>query len=120
MTLKPPAISSHHHRENREWNEGAARAQLLKIFEAAGPMSDVVKNGRRKLSAILFRMSASGYRKPADLPRRRSAAVSLVCAILTPRGARAQRVRARATFNMVDDAPWRRSPHRHDPARDRR
>ncbi|MBK6704117.1 MAG: co-chaperone YbbN [Caulobacteraceae bacterium] len=40
--------------KNREWNEGAARAQLLKIFEAAGPMSDVTKNGRRKLSAILF------------------------------------------------------------------
>jgi putative thioredoxin len=40
--------------KDREWNEGAARAQLLKIFEAAGPMSDVTKNGRRKLSAILF------------------------------------------------------------------
>jgi putative thioredoxin len=39
---------------NRDWNEGAARAQLLKIFEAAGPMSDVAKQGRRKLSAILF------------------------------------------------------------------
>lgn len=40
--------------KNREWNEGAARAQLLKVFEAAGPMSDVTKQGRRKLSAILF------------------------------------------------------------------
>jgi putative thioredoxin len=40
--------------KNREWNEGAARTQLLKIFEAAGPMSDVTKQGRRKLSAILF------------------------------------------------------------------
>ncbi|MEZ5958463.1 MAG: co-chaperone YbbN [Hyphomonadaceae bacterium] len=40
--------------KNRDWNDGAARAQLLKIFEAAGPMSDVTKNGRRKLSAILF------------------------------------------------------------------
>jgi putative thioredoxin len=39
---------------NRDWNEGAARAQLLKIFEAAGPASDVAKQGRRKLSAILF------------------------------------------------------------------
>lgn len=39
---------------NREWNEEAARKQLLKIFEAAGPMSDVAKQGRRKLSAILF------------------------------------------------------------------
>ena len=40
--------------KNREWNEEAARKQLLKIFEAAGPMSDVAKQGRRKLSAILF------------------------------------------------------------------
>lgn len=40
--------------KNREWNDGAARAQLLKIFEAAGPMSEVTKQGRRKLSAILF------------------------------------------------------------------
>jgi putative thioredoxin len=39
---------------NREWNEGAARAHLLKVFEAAGPMSEVTKQGRRKLSAILF------------------------------------------------------------------
>lgn len=40
--------------KNRDWNEGAARAQLLKLFEAAGPTSDVTKQGRRKLSAILF------------------------------------------------------------------
>ena len=40
--------------KDREWNEGAARAQLLKVFEAAGPMSEVTKQGRRKLSAILF------------------------------------------------------------------
>ncbi len=39
---------------NREWNEDAARIQLLKIFDAAGPTSDVAKQGRRKLSAILF------------------------------------------------------------------
>lgn len=40
--------------KNRDWNEGAARTQLLKIFEAAGPASDIAKQGRRKLSAILF------------------------------------------------------------------
>jgi len=40
--------------KDREWNEDAARKQLLKIFEAAGPMSDVAKQGRRRLSAILF------------------------------------------------------------------
>lgn len=39
---------------NREWNEDAARQQLFKIFDAAGPTSDVAKQGRRKLSAILF------------------------------------------------------------------
>ena len=39
---------------NREWNEDAARPQLFKIFDAAGPASDVAKQGRRKLSAILF------------------------------------------------------------------
>jgi len=36
------------------WNDGAARKQLLTIFEAAGPMSDLAKQGRRRLSAILF------------------------------------------------------------------
>jgi putative thioredoxin len=40
--------------KNRDWNEEAARKQLLKIFEAAGPASDIAKQGRRKLSAILF------------------------------------------------------------------
>jgi len=37
-----------------EWNDQAARKQLLKVFEAAGPMSDVAKNGRRRLSSLLF------------------------------------------------------------------
>lgn len=41
-------------RRDREWNDQAARKQLLTIFEAAGPMSDVAKQGRRKLSTILF------------------------------------------------------------------
>ena len=39
---------------DREWNDEAARKQLLKVFEAAGPMSEVAKQGRRRLSAILF------------------------------------------------------------------
>ena len=39
---------------DREWNDQAARKQLLTVFEAAGPVSDVAKQGRRKLSAILF------------------------------------------------------------------
>jgi putative thioredoxin len=41
-------------RRDRAWNEEAARKQLLIIFEAAGQMSDVAKQGRRKLSSILF------------------------------------------------------------------
>ncbi len=40
--------------KDRVWNEEAARKQLLTVFEAAGPMSDVAKAGRRKLSALLF------------------------------------------------------------------
>lgn len=40
--------------QDREWNEQAARKQLLTVFEAAGPASDVAKQGRRRLSAILF------------------------------------------------------------------
>lgn len=39
---------------DREWNDQAARKQLLTIFEAAGHTSEVAKQGRRKLSAILF------------------------------------------------------------------
>ena len=39
---------------DRDWNDGAARAQLLKIFEAAGYASETAKSGRRRLSAILF------------------------------------------------------------------
>jgi len=39
---------------DRDWNEGAARAQVLKIFEAAGLASDISKAGRRRLSTILF------------------------------------------------------------------
>ena len=39
---------------DREWNEQAARKQLLVIFEAAGLSSDVARDGRRRLSSILF------------------------------------------------------------------
>lgn len=38
----------------RNWNADAARKQLLVVFEAAGPNSEVARNGRRRLSAILF------------------------------------------------------------------
>jgi len=39
---------------DRDWNDQAARKQLLTVFEAAGPTSEVAKQGRRRLSAILF------------------------------------------------------------------
>ncbi|HEX8471143.1 MAG TPA: co-chaperone YbbN [Brevundimonas sp.] len=39
---------------DREWNEQAARKQLLTVFEAAGAMSEVARDGRRRLSSILF------------------------------------------------------------------
>jgi putative thioredoxin len=39
---------------DREWNDQAARKQLLTVFEAAGPASETAKTGRRRLSAILF------------------------------------------------------------------
>jgi putative thioredoxin len=39
---------------DREWNEGAARARLLQIFEAIGLEDPWVSSTRRKLSAVLF------------------------------------------------------------------
>jgi putative thioredoxin len=40
--------------KDRAWNDEAARKQLLTVFEAAGQMSEISRNGRRRLSAILF------------------------------------------------------------------
>lgn len=39
---------------DREWNEGAARAKLLQIFEAVGLEDEWVVGTRRRLSRILF------------------------------------------------------------------
>jgi putative thioredoxin len=41
-------------RKDREWNDGAARAQLFKIFDALPPNDPVVLNGRRKFSSLVF------------------------------------------------------------------
>lgn len=41
-------------RADREWNDQAARKQLLTVFEAAGLNSGVAKDGRRRLSSLLF------------------------------------------------------------------
>jgi putative thioredoxin len=40
--------------KDRGWNDEAARKQLLTVFEAAGHSSEIARNGRRRLSAILF------------------------------------------------------------------
>jgi putative thioredoxin len=41
-------------RRKRDWNEEAARKQLVKFFEAWGPKDEFTLLGRRKLSSILF------------------------------------------------------------------
>ncbi len=41
-------------RRDREWNDGAAKAQLFTVFEALKPNDPVVLNGRRKLSSMIF------------------------------------------------------------------
>ncbi|MFC4346729.1 tetratricopeptide repeat protein [Kordiimonas lipolytica] len=39
---------------DREWNEDAARLQLLKLFDAAGPTDPFTLKYRRRLSSVLF------------------------------------------------------------------
>lgn len=39
---------------DREWNDEAARKQLIMIFDALGPTDPLVLESRRKLSSILF------------------------------------------------------------------
>ena len=41
-------------RRDREWNEQAARKQLVKLFEAMGPTDPLTLSGRRRLSSLLF------------------------------------------------------------------
>jgi len=41
-------------KQNRDWNDDAARQQLFKVFEALGNSNPITVEGRRKLSAILF------------------------------------------------------------------
>ena len=42
-------------KRDRTWKEDGARVQLLQFFEAWGPMDEMTKAGRRKLSTLLFR-----------------------------------------------------------------
>ena len=41
------------HRD-REWNEGAAKEQLIKIFDMLGPKDALAQKGRRQLSSMIF------------------------------------------------------------------
>jgi putative thioredoxin len=41
-------------RRERNWNEEAARKQLVQLFEAWGPKDEATVAGRKKLSSILF------------------------------------------------------------------
>ena len=41
-------------KKSRDWNDGAARKQLIKFWEALGPTHALTVGGRRRLSSILF------------------------------------------------------------------
>ncbi len=41
-------------RRDREWNEGAAKAQLFTVFDALKADDPIVLNGRRKLTSMIF------------------------------------------------------------------
>jgi len=41
-------------RKERTWNDEAARKQLVQFFEAWGPIDEATRQGRRKLSSVLF------------------------------------------------------------------
>jgi len=41
-------------RKDREWNDGAAKTQLFKIFDALTTQDPIALNGRRKLSSMIF------------------------------------------------------------------
>jgi putative thioredoxin len=41
-------------RRDREWNDGAAKAQLFTIFDALKPQDPIVLKGRRRLSSMIF------------------------------------------------------------------
>lgn len=41
-------------RRDREWNDGAAKAQLFTIFDSLKPNDPVAQKGRRRLSSMIF------------------------------------------------------------------
>ncbi|MEM8869003.1 MAG: co-chaperone YbbN [Pseudomonadota bacterium] len=40
--------------KDREWQDGIAKEQLFKLFEALGPKDPVAQKGRRRLSSMIF------------------------------------------------------------------
>ena len=41
-------------RRDREWNDGAAKEQLFKVFDMLGPKDELAQKGRRRLSSMIF------------------------------------------------------------------
>ena len=41
-------------RRDRDWHDGAAKAQLFKVFDALPPKDPIVLTGRRRLSSMIF------------------------------------------------------------------
>ena len=41
-------------RRDRDWNDGAAKAQLFTIFDALKPTDPIALKGRRKLSSMIY------------------------------------------------------------------
>jgi putative thioredoxin len=41
-------------KRDREWNDQAARKQLVKFFEAMGPTDPLTLSARRRLSSLMF------------------------------------------------------------------
>ena len=41
-------------RRDRDWNEGAAKTQLITIFDALKPTDPIAQKGRRRLSSLIF------------------------------------------------------------------
>ena len=41
-------------KQDKKWNEEAARKLAIKIFDALGPTEELVKNGRKRLSNLWF------------------------------------------------------------------
>lgn len=41
-------------KQDSDWNDGAAKAQLFTVFDALKPNDPIVLNGRRKLSSLIF------------------------------------------------------------------